>query len=122
SASAGIMAFNILFNVEEGMANVMVGNLHAWHALSSGCLPYVTTWECSHSLSAMQCLTKTADPVTLQILCDALAEKGIEYRVNDSGIRALLPLPGVTDARIMVRGADMEAAKQVQYDLDITDG
>ncbi len=69
----------------------------------------------------MQCLIKTADPITLQVLCDVLDEKGIEYRVDDAGMRALLPLPGITDARIMVHGADMEAAKRVQNDLDITD-
>jgi len=63
----------------------------------------------------MQCLTKTANPVTLQILRDTLDEKGIEYRVDDAGMRALLPLPGITDARVMVHGADMEAAEQVLH-------
>jgi len=69
----------------------------------------------------MQCLTKTANPVTLQILCDVLDEKGIEYRVDDAGMRALLPLPGITDARIMVHGVDMEAAKRVLHDLALAD-
>jgi len=70
----------------------------------------------------MQCLAKTANPVTLQILCDVLDEKGIEYRVDDAGMRALLPLPGITDARVMVHGADMETAKQILHDLDIETG
>jgi len=65
----------------------------------------------------MQCLIKIADPITLQILCDALDERGIAYRVDDAGMRALLPLPGITDARIMVHDADMEAANRVQHDL-----
>jgi len=69
----------------------------------------------------MQCLTKTANPVTLQILCDTLDEKGIEYRVDDAGMRALLPLPGITDARVMVHGADMGAAEQVLHDLNLSD-
>jgi len=69
----------------------------------------------------MQCLTKTANPVTLQILCDVLDEKGIEYRVDDAGMRALLPLPGITDARVMVHGADMDAAEQVLHDLNLSD-
>lgn len=67
----------------------------------------------------MQCLTKIANPVTLQILCDVLDEKGIEYRVDDAGMRALLPLPGITDARVMVHTADMAAAERVLCDLDI---
>jgi len=65
----------------------------------------------------MQCLVTTANPVTLQVLCDVLDEQGIEYRVDDAGMRALLPLPGITDARVMVHAADMEAAEQVLRDL-----
>jgi len=67
----------------------------------------------------MKFLTKTIDPVILQVICDALEEKGIAYRVDDEGMRALLPLPGITDARVMVHGADMDAAEQVLHDLDI---
>lgn len=67
----------------------------------------------------MQCLMKTANPVTLQILCDTLEEKGIEYRVDDAGMRALMPLPGITDARVMVHAADMYAAEQVLCDLNM---
>ncbi len=65
----------------------------------------------------MQCLTKISDPITLQILCDALDEKDINYRVDDVGMRALLPLPGITDARVMVHDADKEASEQVLRDL-----
>ncbi len=68
---------------------------------------------------AMQCLTKIVDLVTLQILCDMLTEKGIEYHVDDAGMRALLPLLGITDARVMVHAPDMKAAEQVLSDLEI---
>ncbi len=53
----------------------------------------------------------------MQILCDALDEKDINYRVDDVGMRALLPLPGITDARVMVHDADKEASEQVLRDL-----
>jgi len=69
----------------------------------------------------MQLLVKLIDMVALQILCDTLDERGIEYRVDDAGMRALMPLPGITDARVMVHGADMEAAEQVLRDLNIGD-
>ena len=65
----------------------------------------------------MQLLRKIADPVLLQILCDALEERGIGFRVDDAGMNALLPLPGVMDARVMVVEEDIEAARQVLDDL-----
>jgi len=65
----------------------------------------------------MQLLKKIADPVLLQILCDALEERGIGFRVDDAGMNALLPLPGVMDARVMVVEEDIEAARQVLDDL-----
>ena len=65
----------------------------------------------------MQLLKKIADPVLLQILCDALGERGIGFRVDNAGMNALLPLPGVMDARVMVVDEDIEAARQVLADL-----
>jgi len=70
----------------------------------------------------MKLLSKITDMVALQILCDVLDEKGIEYRVDDAGMHALMPLPGITDARVMVHGADMEAAEQVLRDLNTGNG
>jgi len=65
----------------------------------------------------MQLLKKIADPVLLQILCDALGERGIGFRVDNAGMNALLPLPGVMDARVMVGDDDIKAARQVLADL-----
>ncbi|MDQ7010313.1 MAG: DUF2007 domain-containing protein [Mariprofundaceae bacterium] len=65
----------------------------------------------------MQLLKKIADPVLLQILCDALDSRGIGFRVDNVGMNALLPLPGVMDARVMVVDEDIEAARQVLDDL-----
>ncbi len=70
----------------------------------------------------MRVLKEISDPVALQVLCDALDERGVEYRVDDAGMRALLPLPGITDARVLVHGADMAAAERVLNDLDIGAG
>ncbi len=66
----------------------------------------------------MKLLSKITDMVALQILCDALDEKDIGYRVDDAGMHALMPLPGITDVRVMVHGADMEAAEQILRDLN----
>jgi len=42
----------------------------------------------------------------------------IDVAVSKRGMHALMPLPGITDARVMVHGADMEAAEQVLRDLN----
>ncbi|MFQ5581769.1 MAG: putative signal transducing protein [Mariprofundaceae bacterium] len=65
----------------------------------------------------MQLLKKIADPVLLQILCDALDERGINFRVENAGMNALLPLPGVMDAHVMVKDEDIQPARQVLDDL-----
>ena len=70
----------------------------------------------------MKLLAKLTDPVALQVLIDALAERGIDFRVEDAGMRALLPLPGIFDARVMVAEADEAAAQRILDDLEIVDG
>lgn len=67
----------------------------------------------------MQLLKELTDPVTLQVLADALQERGISYHIDGAGMRALLPLSGLTDARVMVADEDMAAAVQVLRDLDL---
>jgi len=69
----------------------------------------------------MHVLKQISDPVALQVLCDALDERGVEYRVDDAGMRALMPLPGITDARVLVHDADMAAADAVLRDLNLAD-
>ncbi len=62
-------------------------------------------------------LKKTTDPVELQAVVDALHTRGIECRVENAGMRALLPLPDVMDARVLVHDRDRIAAEQVLRDL-----
>jgi len=65
----------------------------------------------------MELLTRTHDRVELQVLCDALAAVGIPYQVDDQGINALMPVPGLFDARLMVAKGDLEAARLVLADI-----
>jgi len=65
-------------------------------------------------------LIRIADPVSLQILCDALAERAIVFRVDNAGMHALMPLPGVMDARILVEESDLSAARLVLNDLEMS--
>jgi len=67
----------------------------------------------------MRLLKRISDPVLLQILRDALEEKGIPLQVDNSGMNALLPVPGLMDARIMVEDEDIMAARRVLHDLEI---
>lgn len=69
----------------------------------------------------MRLLKELTDPVTLQVLTDALQERGVPYHVDGAGMRALLPLPGLTDARVMVEDEDMTAAMRVLHDLGLED-
>ncbi|HKI60763.1 MAG TPA: DUF2007 domain-containing protein [Mariprofundaceae bacterium] len=66
----------------------------------------------------MVLLSRIADPLTLQILCDALASREIVYRVENEGMNALMPLPGVMDARVLVVEREYEAALLVLRDLE----
>jgi hypothetical protein len=67
----------------------------------------------------MKLLKELTDPVALQVLTDALRERGISHRVDGEGMRALLPLSGLTDARVMVDDDDMAAAQLVLRDLEL---
>jgi hypothetical protein len=64
-------------------------------------------------------LIRIADPVSLQILCDALAERLIVFRVDNAGMNALMPLPSVMDARILVEKRDLRAAELILNDLEM---
>jgi len=66
----------------------------------------------------MVLLRKIADPVFLQILCDALASRNIEFRVDHAGMNALMPLPGIMDARVLVVEREFDAAERVLRDLE----
>jgi len=66
----------------------------------------------------MVLLSRIADPVLLQILCDALASREIVYRVENAGMNALMPLPGVMDARVLVVEREYDAAQLVLQDLE----
>jgi len=70
----------------------------------------------------MECVAKLADPVALQVLADALEAAGVGFRIEDAGMRALLPLPGVMDARVMVEDAGVPAARRVLRDLGMYEG
>jgi len=70
----------------------------------------------------MECVAKLADPVALQVLADALEAAGVGFRIEDAGMRALLPLPGVMDARVMVEEVDEPAARRVLRDLGMDEG
>jgi len=67
----------------------------------------------------MRLLKKIADPVSLQVACDALKARGIPFQVDNAGMNALLPVPGLMDARIMVEDEDLVAARRVLRDLEI---
>lgn len=70
----------------------------------------------------MKLLARLTDPVTLQVLSDALSERGIDFRIEDAGMHALLPLTGIFDARVMVAEADEAAAQRILDDLEIVNG
>jgi len=64
-------------------------------------------------------LLKISDPVLLQILSDALESKNIIFRVENAGMNALMPLPSVMDARVLVAEEDRVAAELVLRDLEM---
>lgn len=63
-------------------------------------------------------LKRIADPVLLQVICDALQQHGIACRVDNAGMHALMPLPGVMDARLLVDEAKVTEARQILRDLE----
>ena len=72
-----------------------------------------------HSLASMQLLKKVNDPVSLQILSDVLEQQQIEFLVENIGMNALMPLPGIIEARVIVAEGDLERARQVLIDLEM---
>jgi len=64
-------------------------------------------------------LLKLSDPVSLQILSDALEARHINFRVENAGMNALMPLPTVMDARVLVEENDQAAAKLILHDLEM---
>lgn len=70
----------------------------------------------------MQTLIRLNNTISLQALSDALDDLGILYRVDNSGMNALMPLPDIMDMRVFVDDADMQTARQVVRDLGLEDG
>jgi len=64
-------------------------------------------------------LLKLSNPVSLQILSDVLESKNILFRVENAGMNALMPLPTVMDARVLVAEEDQVAAEQIVQDLEL---
>jgi len=64
-------------------------------------------------------LIRISDPVSLQILSDMLASKQILFRVENAGMNALMPLPTVMDARVLVAEDDLAAAELIVRDLEL---
>lgn len=64
-------------------------------------------------------LLRISDPLSLQILVDALEARGIIYRIENAGMNALMPLPSVMDARVLVESEDLKAAEQIAIDLEL---
>jgi len=64
-------------------------------------------------------LIRITDPVTLQITCDVLEEKNIVFSVENGGMNALMPVPGLMFARLLVGEKDESAARQIISDLQL---
>jgi len=64
-------------------------------------------------------LIRIDDPVTLQMVSDALTERHITYQVENAGMNALLPVPDLMAARILVSADDEVAARQIMQDLEL---
>ncbi len=64
-------------------------------------------------------LTRISDPVLLQVISDALTSRGIDFHINNAGMNALMPLPTVMDACVLVAEDDKLAAEQIMHDLEI---
>lgn len=63
-------------------------------------------------------LKRFDDPIFLQVICDALADRGIRFRVDNAGMHALMPLPVVMDARLLVEEERLAEAEEVLRDLE----
>ncbi len=64
-------------------------------------------------------LIRISDPVSLQILSDVLASKNIVFHIENAGMNALMPLPTVMDARVLVAADDVVAARLIVQDLEL---
>lgn len=64
-------------------------------------------------------LLEMHDAVALPLLCRELEARGIEYHVENAGMHALLPLPGVMDVRVLVAENDYDAAMRIAGDLGL---
>jgi len=64
-------------------------------------------------------LIRISDPVSIQILSDALESRHIQFRVDNAGMNALMPLPTVMDARVLVAEEDRQAAELIVADLEL---
>jgi len=64
-------------------------------------------------------LIRISDPVLLQVISDALASRGIDFHINNAGMNALMPLPTVMDACVLVAEDDKLAAEQILHDLEL---
>lgn len=82
-------------------------------------LSSVTARPITPSVCIMVELLKISDQVLLQLISDALASRAIRFRVDNAGMHALMPLPGVMDARILVDEDDLTAAELILKDLEI---
>ena len=103
---------------------IMVGHIFRHSAivvptrlLSSNVL--VTQAYAQLMLTAMIELIRIADPVSLQIACDALEDNNIAFTVENAGMNELMPLPELMDARLLVAADDEAAARQIIVDLEL---
>ena len=64
-------------------------------------------------------LIRISDPVSIQILSDALESRNIRFRIDNAGMNALMPLPTVMDARVLVAEEDYVAAELIVSDLEL---
>jgi len=64
-------------------------------------------------------LMKVSNLVLQQVICDALASSEIIFRVDNAGMHALMPVPGLMDARILVAEGDLDAARMILSDLEL---
>jgi len=64
-------------------------------------------------------LIRISDLVSLKILSDMLESKNILFRVENAGMNALMPLPTVMDARVLVAEEDRVAAELIARDLEL---
>ena len=79
----------------------------------------MTDEDDAHSFRFMVELMKVSDLVLLQVISDALESKAICFRVDNAGMHALMPVPGLMDSRILVDEDDLDAARVILSDLEL---